>query len=161
MLSSSALQRAWARGQADMAKKCEITGKKPMVGHNVSHSQRRTKRRWLPNLRTVTVLDENGNFTGFDVVIGNPPYIYNRDIKSKERDFYQKKYNSADDLYVYFTLESINLLQNNGYLTLITPNTYFTLSTRADYRIVLLKNKELKFTYSGFCFECICNWTRP
>jgi large subunit ribosomal protein L28 len=46
-----------------MAKKCEITGKKPLVGHNVSHSQRHTKRRWLPNLRTVTVLDENGNKT--------------------------------------------------------------------------------------------------
>jgi len=69
VLSSSALQRAWARGQADMAKKCEITGKKPMVGHNVSHSQRRTKRRWLPNLRTVTVLDENGNKTKMKVTM--------------------------------------------------------------------------------------------
>ena len=50
-----------------MAKKCEITGKKPLVGHNVSHSQRHTKRRWLPNLRTVTVLDENGNKTKMKV----------------------------------------------------------------------------------------------
>jgi len=43
-----------------MAKKCELTGKKPLVGHNVSHSQRHTKRRWLPNLRTVIVVDESG-----------------------------------------------------------------------------------------------------
>ncbi|MCD6282106.1 50S ribosomal protein L28 [bacterium] len=44
-----------------MAKKCEVTGKKPLTGYKVSHSQRHTKRRWLPNLRKVTVTDENGN----------------------------------------------------------------------------------------------------
>ncbi len=44
-----------------MAKKCEVTGKKPLTGYKVSHSLRHTKRRWLPNLRMVTVIDENGN----------------------------------------------------------------------------------------------------
>ena len=34
-----------------MAKVCQITGKKPMVGNNVSHSNRKTKRRFLPNLQ--------------------------------------------------------------------------------------------------------------
>ena len=34
-----------------MAKKCPITGKKPMTGHNVSHANNKTKRRWLPNLK--------------------------------------------------------------------------------------------------------------
>ncbi len=43
-----------------MAKKCEITGKKPISGHNVSHSQRHTKRKWYPNLRTAVIIDENG-----------------------------------------------------------------------------------------------------
>ncbi len=43
-----------------MAKKCEITGKKPMSGHRVSHSQRHTKRRWYPNLRTAVIIDEDG-----------------------------------------------------------------------------------------------------
>jgi len=46
-----------------MSKKCEVTGKKPLTGYKVSHSQRHTKRRWLPNLRMVTVVDENGNKT--------------------------------------------------------------------------------------------------
>ena len=31
-----------------MAKTCQVTGKGPMVGHKVSHSNRKTKRRWLP-----------------------------------------------------------------------------------------------------------------
>ncbi len=34
-----------------MAKKCPITGKGPMVGHNVSHANNKTKRRYLPNLQ--------------------------------------------------------------------------------------------------------------
>ncbi len=35
-----------------MAKVCQVTGKGPMVGHKVSHSNRKTKKRWLPNLQT-------------------------------------------------------------------------------------------------------------
>lgn len=40
--------------------KCEITGKKPSVGNNVSHSKRRTKRVWKPNVQSVTMVDANG-----------------------------------------------------------------------------------------------------
>lgn len=35
-----------------MARVCEVTGKKPVSGHNVSHSNIKTKRRFLPNLKT-------------------------------------------------------------------------------------------------------------
>jgi len=34
-----------------MARVCEVTGKAPMVGHNVSHDNNKTKRRFLPNLQ--------------------------------------------------------------------------------------------------------------
>ena len=34
-----------------MARVCQVTGKKPMVGNNVSHANNRTKRRFLPNLQ--------------------------------------------------------------------------------------------------------------
>ncbi len=34
-----------------MARVCEVTGKKPMSGHNVSHANNKTKRRFLPNLQ--------------------------------------------------------------------------------------------------------------
>jgi len=36
-----------------MAKRCSVCGKGPMYGNNVSHSNRRTRRRWLPNLQKV------------------------------------------------------------------------------------------------------------
>lgn len=35
-----------------MSRVCQLTGKKPITGNNVSHSKRRTKRRFLPNLHT-------------------------------------------------------------------------------------------------------------
>ena len=35
-----------------MSRECQVTGKKPLVGHNVSHSNRHTKRRFEINLRT-------------------------------------------------------------------------------------------------------------
>ena len=37
----------------DTSKKCELTGKIPMKGHNVSHANNKTKRRFLPNLKKV------------------------------------------------------------------------------------------------------------
>ena len=36
-----------------MSKKCELTGKNPMKGHNVSHANNKTKRRFLPNLKKI------------------------------------------------------------------------------------------------------------
>jgi large subunit ribosomal protein L28 len=40
----------WIRNHI-MARKCQVTGKKPMVGNNVSHANNKTKRRFLPNLQ--------------------------------------------------------------------------------------------------------------
>tara|TARA_A100000164_G_C21831521_1_gene735577 strand:+ start:747 stop:1025 length:279 start_codon:yes stop_codon:yes gene_type:complete len=37
-----------------MSKRCELTGVSPLKGHNVSHSNNKTKRRFLPNLKKVT-----------------------------------------------------------------------------------------------------------
>ena len=39
-----------------MAKICEVCGKKPIVGNNVSHSHHKTRRRWLPNLQRVRAM---------------------------------------------------------------------------------------------------------
>jgi large subunit ribosomal protein L28 len=41
-----------------MSKKCELTGKIPMKGHNVSHANNKTKRRFLPNLNKVRFTSE-------------------------------------------------------------------------------------------------------
>ena len=43
-------------GDTDMSKVCEICGKKPMVGNNVSHAHNVTKRRFNPNLQNVRAM---------------------------------------------------------------------------------------------------------
>ncbi len=41
-----------------MSRRCELTGKGPMSGNNVSHAKNRTRRRFLPNLNDVTLQSE-------------------------------------------------------------------------------------------------------
>jgi len=43
-----------------MARKCSVTGKGPMTGYNVSHAHNKTKKRFLPNLRTVRITLKDG-----------------------------------------------------------------------------------------------------
>jgi len=43
-----------------MSRVCEICGKRPLVGMNVSHAHNRTKRRTLPNLQAVRVMTDKG-----------------------------------------------------------------------------------------------------
>jgi large subunit ribosomal protein L28 len=44
-----------------MSNKCEICGKGPITGNNVSHAHNKTRKRWLPNLQKVHVKKPNGN----------------------------------------------------------------------------------------------------
>jgi large subunit ribosomal protein L28 len=46
------------RGFFDMSRRCELTAKGPLVGHKVSHSNIKTKRRFLPNLCNVTFISD-------------------------------------------------------------------------------------------------------
>ena len=43
-----------------MARRCDVTGKGPLTGNNVSHANNKTKRRQLPNLRSVKITLEDG-----------------------------------------------------------------------------------------------------
>lgn len=51
-----------------MSKVCQLTGKRPIVGNNVSHSNRKTKRRFLPNLqKKAFFVPETGNWVTIKV----------------------------------------------------------------------------------------------
>lgn len=43
-----------------MSRVCEVCGKRPLIGMNVSHSHRRTKKRTLPNLQSINVMTAKG-----------------------------------------------------------------------------------------------------
>lgn len=88
------------------------------------------------------ILDDDGNFKGFDLIIGNPPYIRQEEIKELKNTLSKnyKVYKGTSDIYTYFYELGFNVLKENGILSFITSNKY----TRAGYgealREFLLKN---------------------
>lgn len=95
------------------------------------------------------ILDDDGNFKGFDLIIGNPPYIRQEELKELKPHLAKnyKVYKGTSDIYTYFYELGFNVLKENGILSFITSNKY----TRAGYgealREFLLKNvKFLEYT---------------
>jgi type II restriction/modification system DNA methylase subunit YeeA len=71
------------------------------------------------------VLNERGDFVGFDVVIGNPPYISHDKIDFRDYlKFNFKSFESFADLYCYFFELGLIILKFNGYLNFITSNSF-------------------------------------
>jgi adenine-specific DNA-methyltransferase len=77
------------------------------------------------------VLNDSGEFIGFDVLIGNPPYIRQEEFTNL-KPYLQGRflaYSGTADLYVYFVELSMNLLKNSGNFVFIIPNKWM----RAGY----------------------------
>ncbi|MUU34517.1 class I SAM-dependent DNA methyltransferase [Helicobacter pylori] len=88
------------------------------------------------------VLDDEGNFLGFDCIIGNPPYIrqeHIKDLKPLLQKQYQDFYNSSSDIYTYFFALAFNLLKEKGFNAFITSNKYARAKYGAKLRELLLK----------------------
>ncbi len=88
------------------------------------------------------VLDDEGDFLGFDCIIGNPPYIRQeqiREIKPLLQKQYQDFYNSTADIYTYFFALSYHLLKEKGFNAFITSNKYARAKYGAQLRELLLK----------------------
>ncbi len=88
------------------------------------------------------VLNDEGDFLGFDCIIGNPPYIrqeHIREIKPLLQKQYQDFYNSTADIYTYFFALSYRLLKDKGFNAFITSNKYVRAKYGAKLRELLLK----------------------
>ncbi|WQR66101.1 class I SAM-dependent DNA methyltransferase [Helicobacter pylori] len=92
------------------------------------------------------VLDDEGDFLGFDCIIGNPPYIrqeHIKDLKPLLEKQYQDFYNSSSDIYTYFFTLAFNLLKEKGFSAFITSNKYARAKYGAKLRELLLKKTTL------------------
>ena len=91
------------------------------------------------------VLDDNGDFTGFDIILGNPPYIRQETIGSRAKEQLAqtyRTYHGSADLLVYFVELGVNLLRQRGQFSFIIANKWM----RADYGKPLrkwLKDRQL------------------
>jgi hypothetical protein len=84
------------------------------------------------------VLNEKGDFVGFDVVIGNPPYFSMSKIKEQNSYFENSgylTYSKSADIYCLFYEKGVQLLKSKGILTYITSNSWL----RAQYGQMLRK----------------------
>ncbi len=92
------------------------------------------------------VLNDEGDFLGFDCIIGNPPYIrqeHIKDLKPLLEKQYQDFYNSTADIYTYFFALAYHLLKDKGFSAFITSNKYARAKYGAKLREWLLKKTTL------------------
>ena len=89
------------------------------------------------------VLNEDGDFVGFDVVIGNPPYIGMQNISQNSIGLSSLKFSTFDrtgDIYVLFCERGNTILKNDGFLSFIIPNKWMSASYGKRLRRYLLEN---------------------
>ncbi|HED0682311.1 TPA: class I SAM-dependent DNA methyltransferase [Campylobacter jejuni] len=90
------------------------------------------------------ILDDDGNFKGFDLIIGNPPYIKENDNKelfanTKKLRTYQGKM----DIWYHFIGRGFDILKNNGYLAFIATNNWVTNSGAKKLRNIVLEESQI------------------
>lgn len=95
------------------------------------------------------------NNGGFSVIIGNPPYVDSENMtkyNKKERDFLAKTYKSTKgnwDLYIPFIEKAFNLINENGKISMITPNKWLSISYGSAIRDIIGKYLNQLSDYSN------------
>lgn len=96
------------------------------------------------------VFRDNG---GFDIVIGNPPYIKIQNIDTEQSEILKKNYRTATgkfDIYVLFVEKAFELLASNGICGYIHPHRFLNVGYGSGIREYLLEHKGLaKFVHFG------------
>ena len=88
------------------------------------------------------VLDDNGDFVGFDAILGNPPYIFSRELITKqEKNYFYDNYKLTQfklNTYILFS-ELANKISNpNSTIAYIIPNNWLTLQYNSQFREFIL-----------------------
>lgn len=86
------------------------------------------------------VLNDDGDFVGFDCVIGNPPYINFANLPETEREYYNKfeLYKNKTDLYAFFVGLGAKIKNQHGFICLIIPHTWVSTTSFLPLRKLLL-----------------------
>ena len=96
---------------------------------------------------------------GFDIIIGNPPYVFARDnFTQKEKDYYGTHYVSADyqiNTYLLFIEKTIKITKERSKFGLIVPNAWLMVSSGKGLRKFILDTCKVKevINLEGYSFE--------
>jgi hypothetical protein len=92
------------------------------------------------------VLNDAGDFVGFDVVIGNPPYIFSRELMDKQsKEYFYNNFELTQfklNTYVLFTEIAFKISNKNRFISFIVPNNWLTLQNNSDFREYILNNSQ-------------------
>jgi hypothetical protein len=89
---------------------------------------------------------------GFDVIVGNPPYVRVQNLKYNEIDYYKNNFSSASkrtDIYLMFYEKAINILNNGGRVGFISSIQFINSEYGEGLRKLLLKNKIIEIIDFG------------
>ncbi|MDP8204507.1 MAG: Eco57I restriction-modification methylase domain-containing protein, partial [Candidatus Tenebribacter mawsonii] len=79
---------------------------------------------------------------GFDIVIGNPPYVSTKGISIDDKQNLLAEFDFADDLYSHFYFKGLSLLKpDTGFLSYISSKTFWTIQTKKNLRKLFLNHK--------------------
>ena len=95
------------------------------------------------------LLDEDGNFTGFDIIIGNPPYNELRDLDLSVQEglkttiYFESAKGGRLNMFQFFYPLSLDVAKNNGIISLITQNSILAESSTLGNRKLFLDNTDI------------------
>ena len=139
-LFETALSKAEQKNKKDLGEKiARLDAQLEEIKHNAIYENAFEWRFEFPE-----VLNDEGDFVGFDVVIGNPPYLLVFDNKIK--DYLNTNYSEIKqnyDLYVTFIIQGNRMMKANGQFSFITPNTFLKGSTFENLRSYIINNFQI------------------
>ncbi|RLA07215.1 MAG: class I SAM-dependent DNA methyltransferase [Gammaproteobacteria bacterium] len=90
------------------------------------------------------VLNQNGEFAGFDIIIGNPPYIMEDENKNAFNGLHDAPcYQGKTDIWHLFTCKAIKLAKKKGYVSFIAKNQWLNSSSASKMRKNIYKNTRI------------------
>jgi len=91
--------------------------------------------------------DSKSNWEGFDLVIGNPPFLNFKKYSKGERSFFKTEYaeiyNGKSDIYYFFFYQGLRILKNNGILSFITSRYWLEAEFAEKLRKFISSNFQL------------------
>ncbi|MFC3863144.1 Eco57I restriction-modification methylase domain-containing protein [Deinococcus antarcticus] len=156
-LELTALNRQLADGRQSDAAKNKLLKRHAALYENLEALMLQRRKVWddkeplpffLHNVHFSEVMKGRGGNGGFDIVIGNPPYVRHerlgKDQKAALQNAFPDVATGTADLYVYFYQKGLNLLRDGGRLAYITPNKFMRAGYGAKLRDHLSRNTKLE-----------------